>query len=136
MDDCVFCKIVAGKLPAQKVYEDERVLAFLTIEPIREGHTLVIPKEHYPYAEDMPNDVYSHLMLIAKDLKMRLGELFGSPYTGLFISGIDVAHTHVHVFPMWDSKDLTSEKKLSPIPTTTELEATARKITEARLNGE
>ncbi len=110
--DCIFCKIVAGDIPSYKVYEDEHSYAFLDIEPIREGHTLVIPKNHHPYAEDMPDDEYSAMMLVVKKLKTAYKDIFNVPQVGFFVSGWDVPHTHVHVVPMKDSKDITSKPLL------------------------
>jgi len=132
--DCVFCKIVAGEIPADKVYEDEHTYAFLDIEPIREGHTLVIPKNHHAYAEDMPDTEYSVMMLTVKKLKSLYKNLFNVPQVGFFISGWDVPHTHVHVVPMKDSKDITSKPildKTAPKFTEIEFAKTVEKITQA-----
>ncbi len=133
-EDCVFCKIVRGEIPANKVYEDEYSIALLDLEPIREGHTLVIPKNHHAYAEDMPDDEYSHMMLTVKKLKTLYKDLFNVPQVGFFISGWDIAHTHVHVVPMKDSKDITSKPlldKTAPKFTDTEFAKTVEKITQA-----
>lgn len=127
-DDCIFCKIVRGELPSHRIYEDEHTLAFLNIAPIREGHTLIIPKEHYTNIEDVPDDLYTHLMLVSKRIKIELKDLYNAPYSGLFTSGVDVAHTHIHVLPMWDSGDITSNAKVTPPPTQEVLAQVAEKI--------
>ncbi len=129
--DCVFCKIIAGEIPAHKVYEDEYTYAFLDIVPIREGHTLVIPKKHYDYSENMPDDDFAAMMLVVNKLKKNYKSTFNVPQVGFFVSGWDVPHTHVHVVPMKDSKDITSKPlldKTAPKFTDTEFERTVRKI--------
>ena len=64
--DCIFCRIVEGKAEASKVYEDERVLAFMTLHQIRPGEFLVIPKRHIDHLTDVPDDLASHMFLVAK----------------------------------------------------------------------
>ena len=61
MDNCIFCKIVKGELPSYKVYEDDKCMAFLDIHPVAMGHTLLIPKEHYRWAQDMPDDLFGYI---------------------------------------------------------------------------
>ncbi len=132
-DDCIFCKIVSGEIPAHKVYEDEDSLAFLDINPTREGHTLVIPKEHYTTVEDMPNNKYSNLMLVVKKLKTLYKKIFKTPQVGLFVSGWDVPHAHVHVLPMESSGDISSKGSKdnpSPKPSYGWFSNTAKKITQ------
>ena len=65
-NDCLFCKIGASKIPSFKVYEDDELLAFLDIAPIREGHVLIIPKAHHDYFDDLPNDLASRIMNLAQ----------------------------------------------------------------------
>jgi len=134
MSDCIFCKIGAGEVAVNKVYEDEHSIAFLDIEPIREGHLLVIPKGHYPYLKDMPDDIYSHMMLTVKKLQNTLDGLYHPPKVGMFTSGWDVPHTHVHIVPMFNSKDITSKpllEKTSPQFSPEEFSATKDKIIQA-----
>ena len=66
MDDCIFCKIIKGEIPSSKVYEDDKVFAFLDIKPINKGHTLVIPKEHCVNVFDMSDETASDLAKAAK----------------------------------------------------------------------
>ena len=61
MDDCIFCKIIKGEIPCYKVYEDDKVIAFLDVNPLSKGHTLVMPKEHFETVLDIPSDLYSYL---------------------------------------------------------------------------
>ncbi len=133
-DDCIFCKISSNEVDVHKVYEDDTTIAFLDIEPIREGHLLVIPKDHYPYMQDVPDDVYSKMMLTVKMLQKKLGHVFKAPKTGIFVSGWDIPHTHVHVVPMFDSKDITSKpllEKTAPKPTEEGFRNTTERIKQA-----
>lgn len=59
-DNCLFCRIARHEIPAHIIHEDDRLMAFLDIQPVRPGHTLIIPKQHYPYYEDMPADRRTH----------------------------------------------------------------------------
>ena len=132
-ENCIFCKIVSGDIQAHKVYEDANTLAFLDIDTTREGHTLVIPKEHHEYIEDMPNELYSHMMLVVKNLKTAYKKIFKTPQVGFFVSGWDVSHTHVHVVPMKVSTDISSkgtEEHMSPTPSYGGFADTIKKITQ------
>lgn len=81
-DDCVFCKMAAGQIPVAKIYEDEFVLAFLDIGPLSDGHTLMIPKEHFERLHDCPTELLSHLgtrlgkvaRAVARGLKSSVGQ--------------------------------------------------------------
>ena len=66
MDDCIFCKIIAGRIPASKVYEDDRFLAFLDIRPVNRGHVLLIPKVHAERLTDLPDDILAAELPIAR----------------------------------------------------------------------
>lgn len=107
MDDCVFCKIVAGKIPSSKVYENEDVLAFLDIAPAtpRKGHVLVIPKGHFVTMGEMPEEAIHEVFSVVKKVSLALME---------FCDGVNVIqnngqaagqlvpHFHVHVIPRYD----------------------------------
>ena len=102
--NCIFCKIVAGQIPSTKVYEDEKVLAFLDIAPVNVGHTLVIPKKHYANLEDVPEAELCEVMKVVKKVGLALKKGLG--VTGYNISenndpiaGQIVAHLHFHVIP-------------------------------------
>jgi histidine triad (HIT) family protein len=105
MTDCVFCEIVAGRLPAHVVHEDDRVLAFLDIHPLTPGHTLIIPKRHVPFLADLDQEtadrLFSVTRLVAAALRASHLRCEG---VNLFLSdgaaaGQEVFHTHMHVFP-------------------------------------
>ncbi len=129
--ECVFCKIVSGELPAAKVYEDEEVLAFIDIESIRPGHTLVIPKKHFVYMQDMSDDLYAKVSLVAKNIALSQQKAYECEKIGQMVSGWDVDHAHLHIIPMQDPKDITSKVLLdgqAQHPTPEEREVESQKI--------
>ncbi len=134
MNDCIFCKIGRGEIEVNKIYENDFVIAFLDKEPIREGHTLVIPKDHASYVKDMPTESYTNMMLAVQHIMQTLYKVFSPPKVGMFVSGWDIPHAHVHVVPMFNSKDITSKpllEKTSPQFTQEEFQATKDKIIQA-----
>ncbi len=99
-ESCIFCKIVSGEIPSKKIFEDEHTIAFLDIHPKAPGHTLLIPKDHYPWWTDMPDDLSDHLFHTAKSLGNKLKAEYNADYIRLGIVGTDVAHTHIHLIPL------------------------------------
>ncbi len=97
MDNCIFCKIAAGEIPCYKVFENEKFLAFLDIKPLSQGHTLVIPKEHFRWVWDVTNlgEYYEVVGKVAKALKVALN----TEYVCSFVFGEDVPHAHVWLVP-------------------------------------
>lgn len=114
MEDCVFCKIVAGEVPCHKIWEDDKHLAFLSIFPNTDGTTVVIPKEHYlSYAFDLPEDVLKDLVVASK----KVGKLIDSKFddvgrTGMIFEGFGVDHVHAKLFPMHGTADMSKWKPL------------------------
>ena len=99
MENCIFCKIVKGEIPAEKTYEDEKVLAFLDINPKAPNHTLLIPKEHYVWFEEVPDNISDHLFRIAKQIAKDMKKDPAIGYVQLGIVGKDVPHAHIHLIP-------------------------------------
>jgi diadenosine tetraphosphate (Ap4A) HIT family hydrolase len=105
MENCIFCKIIAGEAPASKVYEDELCMAFLDIQPITPGHVLVIPKEHAVGLGDLRLEVGGHLFTVAQAIAaaIRASELkcdgINLHLADGAIAGQDVFHVHLHVVP-------------------------------------
>lgn len=95
--DCIFCKIVAGQVPAEKVYEDEQFVAFLDIRPLSPGHTLVIPKEHHRWVWDVPQ--HETYFRIARDIAHAQRAAFGTDAIHSRIVGEEVPHAHIWVYP-------------------------------------
>lgn len=108
MDSCIFCKIIQGEIPSFKVWEDEKNYAFLSIAPIKPGHTLVIPKLHSEYLFDMEDKGLSDLIKatkpVAKLLKEKINPKTGK--VGAMVAGLEVPHTHIHLIPMDSEGDL------------------------------
>jgi len=95
--DCIFCKIVKGEIPCDKVYEDEEFLAFLDINPFNPGHTLVIPKKHFRWVWDVDNA--GQYFETVKKLARVLQNSLEAEYVVSGIAGIDVPHAHIHLIP-------------------------------------
>lgn len=112
MSDCLFCKIAAGTLPAHKIYEDDHILAFLDLHPIREGHALVIPKAHHDWFEDLPQDLAHRSMACAQAIARAMKQTYKVERVALFYTGIHVKHAHAHVVPMFHVHDVTSSAYL------------------------
>ncbi len=112
MEGCIFCRIIRGKIPSNKVYEDDQHLAFLIIRPINPGHTLVIPKKHTDYFFDLEDQELSELVIKSKPIAKALKKAF-NPQTGkvgVMIAGMAVPHAHIHLIPMNSEGDLTFAK--------------------------
>ena len=101
MEDCIFCKIARGEIPAEKVYEDAEFLAFLDIRPQAPGHTLVIPKEHYRWVWDVPN--VGRYFEIVKKIAQAMQKTFGAiDEIHSRVIGEEVPHAHVWLYPAPD----------------------------------
>lgn len=101
----IFTRIMAGELPGQFIHEDEHCVVILTIQPIHAGHMLVIPRLEIDHWDDLPEDVAGHLMKVAQRMARALKRAFPSRRVGLVIAGLEVPHTHVHVFPVNEISD-------------------------------
>ena len=103
-DSCIFCKIIKGEIPCYKLYEDENTLSFLDVNPITEGHTLVIPKTHATLVEDLNNDNISSVFETTQKISKKLRETLDKPSTTIAIhngkeAGQEIPHVHVHIIP-------------------------------------
>ena len=116
MDDCLFCKIGRGSLPCHKIFEDEHTLAFLDLHPIRPGHTLIIPKAHHVWFEDMPPALAAQVTHCTQRVAKALKRLYGVERVAMFYTGIHVPHVHAHVVPMQHVHDVTSSAYLRDGP--------------------
>lgn len=109
MDNCIFCKIVNGTIPSFKVWEDKNYLAFLSIAPIKPGHTLLIPKMHSEYIFEMEDEQLAGLIKagkpVAKKLKAAMNPKTGK--IGVMVAGLEIPHTHIHLIPMDSEGDLS-----------------------------
>lgn len=101
--DCIFCKIANGEIPTEKVYEDADFVAFLDINPINPGHTLVIPKKHYENLFAMPDNLISDYILLIKKISPKIKEVMNVRWINLFVFGEEIKHTHIHIVPRFDN---------------------------------
>lgn len=105
----VFTLIMEGKIPGNFVWKDDKSVAILTIQPIRQGHVLVIPREEVDQWSDLPVDLAAHLMEVSHKIANALKVAYPATRVGLMIAGLEVPHTHIHLVPMDSMKDLSFE---------------------------
>jgi histidine triad (HIT) family protein len=113
----IFSKIVAGEIPSYKVAEDEKYYAFLDINPLTKGHTLVIPKVEVDYIFDLDDETLAGLTKFAKKIAHKIKEQTGCKKVAMVVLGLEVPHAHIHLIPMNSEKDVDfgAEKlKLTP----------------------
>ena len=102
----VFTQIIEGKLPARFIWKDEQCVGFLTIHPLRPGHALVVPRLEIDHWLDLEPELASHLTIVAQSIGRAIQQVFQPVKVGLLIAGLEVAHTHVHVFPIRELADI------------------------------
>ena len=112
VEDCIFCKIVAGTIPCTKVYEDETVLAFMDIMPLNKGHLLVIPKEHLENIVDADPKIYGHLASIICTIAKAVNAAVEPDGMNVLQLNGKAAnqvspHLHMHIVPRWEGDGLT-----------------------------
>jgi histidine triad (HIT) family protein len=104
-ENCIFCKIVSGEIPANKIYEDDYTLAFLSIGPKASGHTLVIPKDHFENILGTPDETLCRTMITAKKIAIAVKNGLEPDGVNVAMIGKDIPHIHVHVIPRDDSEE-------------------------------
>ena len=97
----IFTKIVKGEIPSYKVAEDEHHFAFLDINPVVEGHTLVIPKKEVDYIYDLEDENLNNLVMFSKKIAKAIDATLGTLRTGIIVEGLEVAHAHIHLVPIY-----------------------------------
>ena len=113
----IFSKIIAGEIPAYKIAENDRFFAFLDIFPLREGHTLVIPKLEIDRLFDLPDEYLSDMLLFARPIALAIERAFACNRCGLSVVGLEVPHAHLHLVPIDRADDLNfTRQKLKPTP--------------------
>jgi len=113
----IFSRIIAGEIPSYKIAENDRFFAFLDIFPLREGHTLVIPKLEVDKFFDVPDDYLAEMLLFARPIAQAIEKAFDCNRCGLAVIGLEVPHAHLHLVPIDSSDDLNFTRhklKLSP----------------------
>ena len=103
----IFSKIINGEIPAYKVAEDDNFLAFLDINPLAKGHTLVIPKKEIDYYFDLPGDELCGLNLFSKKVAVAMKKVLPCKKIGITVIGLEVPHVHIHLIPINSVSDMT-----------------------------
>ncbi len=106
----IFTKIIQGEIPSYKVAEDDRFLAFLDIQPLAKGHTLVIPKKEVDNLFDLDEDTYSGLWLFARRVAAALDKTMPCERVGVAVIGLEVPHAHIHLVPINGIYDIDFSK--------------------------
>ncbi len=111
MEDCIFCKIIAGKIPALNVYENDKIFAFLDIMPVNPGHTLVVPRAHHADLLETPDDVLSDMITRTKKIAAAIMKAVNADGFNVGINtkpaaGQAVFHTHLHIMPRFKGDGL------------------------------
>lgn len=106
----IFSKIAQGEIPSYKVAEDENYYAFLDINPLAKGHTLVIPKREEDYIFDLTDDELAGMVKFAKRVAEKQKEVFGCKKVAMIVLGLEVPHAHIHLIPMNSEADVDFRK--------------------------
>ncbi|HQG62952.1 MAG TPA: HIT family protein [Bacteroidales bacterium] len=113
----IFSRIIKGEIPCYKIAEDERYFAFLDINPLKEGHTLVVPKQETDYIFDLDDDQLAGLIIFSKKIAAAIKKAFPCNRIGIAVLGLEVPHAHIHLVPMDSMEDVNFRNpklKLSP----------------------
>jgi histidine triad (HIT) family protein len=125
----IFTKIIKGEIPCYKIAEDESYFAFLDINPLKAGHTLVVPKKETDYLFDLDDDQLKGIIVFSKKVAAAIKAAFPCNRIGIAILGLDVPHAHIHLVPMDSMEDINFRKPKLKF-TTEEFQAIAKKIQE------
>lgn len=128
MEDSIFAKIIRGEIPCHKIYEDDKVFAFLDIHPVQPGHVMVIPKKQVEFVWDMDDEDYQAVMIAAKMLALHIRDTLGVKYVGEKVIGTDVPHAHVHLVPFNTSEEFHNRPDLNAEPDHDALAEVAKKL--------
>lgn len=113
----IFSRIIAGEIPSYKVAEDENYYAFLDINPLTEGHTLVVPKKEIDYIFDLDDDTLTGMMLFAKQVATKIKRKIDCKRIAMVVLGLEIPHAHIHLIPIQSEKDVDFHReklKLTP----------------------
>lgn len=128
----IFSKIVQGEIPAYKVLEDDKHLAFLDVFPLQQGHVLVIPKIETDNIFDIADQDLGELMIFAKKVAKKIKVAFPCRKVGVAVVGLEVAHAHIHLIPIDSVSDMNFQREKLKL-TKEELEAAAKRIREVQV---
>ncbi len=113
----IFSRIIAGEIPSYKVAEDDNYYAFLDINPLQKGHTLVVPKKEVDYLFDLDDRTLQDMVVFAKRVAAKIKQYSGCKKVAMVVLGLEVAHAHIHLIPMNSENDVNFGKeklKLTP----------------------
>ncbi|MFP4621089.1 MAG: HIT family protein [Bacteroidales bacterium] len=126
----IFTKIINGEIPSYKIAEDENYYAFLDINPLKEGHTLVVPKEETDYLFDLDDQTLGGMMVFAKRIARAIDKVIECQRVGVVVLGMEVPHAHIHLIPLDKESDACFTQPKLKLPEE-EFEAIAGKIRDA-----
>jgi histidine triad (HIT) family protein len=106
----IFSRIVKGEIPSYKIAEDENYYAFLDINPLAKGHTLIIPKKEIDYIFDIDDKIYQGLFLFAKKVAIGIEKVIKCQKVGIAVVGLEVPHAHIHLVPLYSVYDIDFRK--------------------------
>jgi len=107
----IFSRIIAGEIPSYRVAEDDRFYAFLDINPMQAGHTLVVPKQETDYLFDLEDDLLADMMLFAKRVARAIEKAVECRRVGVMVIGLEVPHAHIHLIPIQQEGDMSLARK-------------------------
>jgi len=106
----IFTRIIEGEIPSYKIAEDDRFFAFLDINPLSEGHTLVVPKEEIDYLFDLNDNLLADMMVFAKKIAVAQKAVIDCKRVGVAVLGLEVPHAHIHLIPLQNETDINFSK--------------------------
>jgi histidine triad (HIT) family protein len=112
----IFSRIIAGEIPSFKCAEDDRFYAFLDINPVAKGHTLVVPKNEVDYLFDLDDEELSAMTLFAKRVAAAVKDVFPCRKVGMAVLGLEVNHAHIHLIPLQNEGDMDFRKEKLQLP--------------------
>lgn len=123
----IFSKIIAGEIPSYKCAEDDRFYAFLDINPVAKGHTLVVPKQEVDYLFDLDDDTLAAMMVFSKRVAAAIRAAYPCRKVGMAVLGLEVNHAHIHLIPLQSEGDMDFRKEKLQLPAE-EMQAIANNI--------
>lgn len=126
MSKSIFTQVREGVVPGEVIYQDDQVFAMMTIAPHNPGHCLVIPVEEIADFEELPVELFQRVMSVAKQLARIEKTLYGCPKIALAVAGMEVDHTHIHIYPLYNESDMNPAA--AKHPPMAEISAEADKI--------
>jgi histidine triad (HIT) family protein len=135
---CIFCRIIGGEEMVSLVHEDDQTLAFLDIQPMSKGHTLIVTKDHYETLFDLPEELAAHCLTVARRIAPGIKRAMSAQAINIFSAngaagGQDVLHFHLHLIPVREGEPFALQLPMAdaPIPSRSDLDITAARVSRA-----